>query len=67
VAKEPVMKGLCEYVLEAGTAWSSGIWTGGESAAYADYVEATIHEDQTAEESQNLARNCASGTGLPKR
>jgi hypothetical protein len=49
-AKEPAMRDLCEYVMEASTACSSGLWTGGESTAYADYVETTIHENQLAEE-----------------
>lgn len=40
------MKGLCEYVAEASMIWGGGMWTGGESAVYADYVEAAIHEDQ---------------------
>lgn len=44
------MKGLCEYVMEASTAWNNGSWTGGESTAYADYVEATIHQDQLSKE-----------------
>ncbi|OWW20177.1 hypothetical protein [Noviherbaspirillum denitrificans] len=44
------MKGLCEYVLEASMRWGSGLWTGDESAAYADYVNTTIHEDQMAED-----------------
>jgi hypothetical protein len=44
------MKGLCEYVLEASTDWNSGAWTGSESAAYSDYLNTTIHEDQLTEE-----------------
>ena len=43
------MNGLCEYVVEADAGWAGGMLAWSDSAAYADYLADTIHEDQLIE------------------